>query len=129
MYKLFDCMNQKLDDSIDIDKSDEYIDVLEKSVKKCTFNWLRKQRVVQLIKVRKTMLTITPANSHAPLTALVVGNDKDFLLERQISMNISTTRLFATNLADEKIAKDFQLSLGGTVLPENIKISGGTEGK
>ncbi|CAD5231520.1 unnamed protein product [Bursaphelenchus xylophilus] len=120
IHKMFDCVRDRLTKALSSDDLGTFDDAILAAPKYCNMDWLREQRTVQLISLGKTMLSLTPSNLNAPMTALVIGHDRTFLLERQLALNISSVKYYGVNFGSDKVKEDFVDTLNGTVLPDEI---------
>lgn len=81
------------------------------------------QRVIQMIKNHNTQLALIPATSRAPLTALVLGSDDNFEMERQLKENVTRARFYGTNFDNPASEILFKGRLNGTKIQKHIQVA------
>ncbi|CAD5225355.1 unnamed protein product [Bursaphelenchus okinawaensis] len=119
-HKMMTCVADRFAQTLAMDDIGTYDDAILDAPKLCTFEWLLEQRVVQLIELGKTMLSLAPSNLNAPMTALVIGHNDDFYAERQLALNITAVKYYGINLENEEAKEAFGTTLNGTLLNETI---------
>ncbi|KAI6228906.1 hypothetical protein M3Y99_01170200 [Aphelenchoides fujianensis] len=98
------------------------------AVSKCTVEWTKQHPIVQLIHERGTQLVIPANPRRAPMNVLVIGNDPQFEVEKQLAENATNVRFFGLGIDDRRAAGVFTRRLNGTLLNPS-SLSNSTSGK
>lgn len=84
--------------------------------------------MIQMIKMQNTEFFLTPAHLRSHLTALVLGADEGFEMERQLAENLTRVQFYGTNFNDAEEGVRFETSLNGTQIHRELIMSSDTKG-
>jgi hypothetical protein len=73
-----------------------------------------------MIKERDTQLVLAPSSPRAPMTAIVVGSDNDFEMEKQLAENMTRVHFYGVNLHSMESVAHFKRRLNGTILHKHL---------
>jgi hypothetical protein len=76
-----------------------------------------------MIKLKKTEFVLTSTNTRSALTALILGADDDFEMEKQLADNMTRVEFYGTNFDSPEESAHFNSRLNGTQIEDKITLT------
>ncbi|KAI6186677.1 hypothetical protein M3Y98_00158700 [Aphelenchoides besseyi] len=103
--------NQKLSSDVGI-----LMDAIPNAVTKCNLKWMREQPLIQLIHEAGTQLVVIPNKIHLAMNVLVIGNDLNYEVEKQLYENVTNAHFYGAHILDPNAINTFKRKLNGILL-------------
>ncbi|KAI6236940.1 hypothetical protein M3Y95_00212300 [Aphelenchoides besseyi] len=114
--KMSKCLRKEMDNrklSLDVGI---LMDSIPSAVSKCNLNWMKEQPLLQLIHEAGTQLVVIPNKIHLSMNVLVIGNDINYEVEKQLFETVTNAHFYGANILDTNAVNTFKRKLNGTLL-------------